>query len=400
MSFTSPSARTDLWLVAGAKTVTLLGDELALVALSLRLQSHGAWWVAGLFIANLVPIAALSGLVGRLVDRVSNRALLLGAGLTQAALCTALALTDSLFWTLPLVALLGAGTAVTGAIWQALVPAIAGEAALTRALSLVQAGSTVAWITAPALGGVLTGRYGARVPLLLDAVSFLAITVAAVLIGTRRLTVPAGELPTGALAIVRRDALLLPLFVVIALFTLLVPMVNVVEVFLIRQTLGASTTWYGLIGADFGIGLLIGSLAAGRLTGTGRTARAFVVAVAVLGAGLAAMGVVPSVGWLVPFGLVAGAANGVFSVCLGALVMGRAEPEQRGRIGALLSGIASGMQLLAFVAGGAVTATVGPRATFVLAGALGLATLLILARRLLRGARGAESTVVAVDLAA
>src|SRR6478672_4955152 len=110
MPFTS--ARRDVRLIATAKAVSWLGDEVALVALVLHAQGagHGAGTVAGLLIANTVPLVLLSGVVGRLVDRYDNRLLLAGSGLVQAALCTVLAFASSApVAVLVLLALLGAG---------------------------------------------------------------------------------------------------------------------------------------------------------------------------------------------------------------------------------------------------------------------------------------------------
>ena len=88
--------RRDLWIAVGARAVSLLGDEVAMVALVLRLQAHGggAMAVAGLMIANLTPIVLLTGVAGRLVDRRDNRTLLVTAGLAQAAVCSVLAFVD------------------------------------------------------------------------------------------------------------------------------------------------------------------------------------------------------------------------------------------------------------------------------------------------------------------
>ncbi|MDT4910131.1 MAG: hypothetical protein QOI69_3372, partial [Pseudonocardiales bacterium] len=76
MSFTS--SRRDLWLVVVAKSVSLLGDEVAAVALVLRLQSHGAQpiAIAALLIAAMLPLLLLAGIVGRLVDQYDSRVLL------------------------------------------------------------------------------------------------------------------------------------------------------------------------------------------------------------------------------------------------------------------------------------------------------------------------------------
>jgi tripartite-type tricarboxylate transporter receptor subunit TctC len=67
-----------LWTVAIGRAVSLCGDEAALVALSLRLEGKGAapWTIAALFVAGLLPLVALAGPVGRLVDRADSRTLL------------------------------------------------------------------------------------------------------------------------------------------------------------------------------------------------------------------------------------------------------------------------------------------------------------------------------------
>ncbi len=379
-----------MWLVVVAKSVSWLGDEAALVAMTLRLQSqgHGAGAVAALLIANLLPIVLLSGVVGRLLDRRDNRSLLIGSSLAQAAVCTVLAFTSTPWAILGLVALLGAGQAINAATWQALLPAIVGREELPAAIGRAAAGTTLAGVVAPALGGLLTGWYGARVPLLLDAATFVVITGAALLMSTRRVLAAAvpGVRQHGGLRIVWTDALLRPMFVLLGVFVLLASMVNVVEVFLIRETLGASTLWYGLAGATFSIGALTGAVLGGRLRGPARLARGFVGAAIVLSIGLAVMGTVPAVVWLLPCGLIAGAGNGVLNVALGSLVMGRARDDERGRVGALLTGVGSGTQLVAYVAAGLLAVAFTPREIFVAAGVLGLLAPVALGRSLLRGA--------------
>ena len=55
---------------------------------------------------------------------------------------------------------------------------------------------------------------------------------------------------------------------------------------------------------------------------------------------------------------------------LTSLVMGRARPGERGRVSALVTGVASGTQILAFALGGALAAAFTPREIFVAAGSL------------------------------
>ena len=394
MSFTS--RRRDLTIVVSAKAVSLLGDELATVALLLRLQPRGAAAVAAVLIAGLAPIVLLAPLVGRLVDRHDNRRLLVVSGLAQAGVCTVLAFAGSPAAVLPLVALLGAGQAVNGATWQALIPALAGRGGIARATSLAQAGTTIAGIAAPALGGLLVGLYGSRLPLLVDAATFLAITAAGLTLRIRRGTGVAvdGVRPRGGLSIVRRDPLLRSALVALGLFVGLGSLVNVVEVFLVRETLHASTVWYGLSGAAWMVGVLGGALLAGRAGGVPAQARSFVAAAAALSVSLAAVGLVPDVGWLLAICVVGGVTNGVLSVSVTTLVMSVTASAKHGRIGAILGAVVSGTQLFAYAASGLLAGWFSPRAIFVASGVFGLLAPVLLGRSVIRRAN-AHSPVAA-----
>lgn len=372
-----------------AKSVSWLGDAVALVALTLRLQPHGAAVVATLLIANALPIVALAGVAGRLVDRIDSRTLLVTSSLVQATACGALVGQSGLVAVMALVAVLGAGQVVNGAGWQALLATVAGVERLPRAVGLAQAAQSVAGIAAPALAGLLTGWYSARVPLAVDVVAYLVVAVIAgcVVVTRRRVARPAPGLRTrGGLAIVRSDALLRPLFVLLGVFVLLGSMVNVVEVFLVRGTLGASTTWYGVAGAVYAAGMLIGAVLAGRLRGAPVLARWFIASSAALSASLAVIAAVPTVGWLLPAMALTGVGNGALNVTLGSLVLGRAAADERGRVSALLSGTASGTQLVAFAAGGALLVVLTPREVFLAAGVLGVLAPLLLGGPVLRAA--------------
>lgn len=351
----------------------------------------------------MLPLLLLAGWVGRLVDRVDSRFLLVTSSLAQGALCVLLACSSGTVTVLALVAALGCGQAVNGATWQALLPAIVGTERLPKAIGLTQAGTTLASIVAPACAGILSGLYGTRLPLLLDAATFLAITGAGLLITTRR--ADGGQstsLPTKGrgLRIVRADPLLVMLFGLLALFITLGAMVNVVEVFLIRETLHASTTWYGLVGATYGAGALGGSLLGARLRDDLPLARAFAGSAAVLAAGLASMAAVPDVGWLMPLSLTPGAANGVLSLTLSSLVMGRAAADARGRVGAVLNGVASGTQLAAYALGGLLASVLTPRQIFAAAGICGLLAPVLFGRNLLRAAGDAAPQLSGVHAAA
>jgi MFS family permease len=393
MSFTSDPLRRnrDLWIAVVARAVSLLGDEAALVALTLRLHDSGsgAWWIAALFVAGMAPLVLLAPIAGTLVDRCDSRVLNVASGLAQTVACVVLVQVHSIPLVLGLVAALGAGQAVNGATWQALLPSIVGTERLPAALGMSQAVRTVAAIAAPAVGGALTGLYGARVPLLVDAATFAAITLAGLLVRTRRHVAQAAR-PRGrrgGYGIVRDDPVIAALLTTLAMFIVLGAMTNVVEVYLVRDTLHSTATWYGVLGGTWGAGMLLGALVGGRWSSQLALARVVLASTAALSLSMLGYTVAPGVAWLLPVAVAGGAANGLLNLGSSALTMMRAPEHARGRVAAATNGIASAAMIGAFVLGGAMAAIASPRQIFLVAGMLGMLAPLSLGRWLLGACR-------------
>jgi MFS family permease len=187
MSFTS-GGWTDVYLAAGARAVSSCGDLLAATALVLELQQRGmgGFAVAAVLLAATVPPVLLVRWSGRLADRADSRLLLVVTGLAQAGACVALAFASGVAEIIALVSVLAAGLALTQPCLSALLPSMVGPDDLPRATALGQTATSAGTMLAPALAGLLMGRFGLRVPLLVDAGSYLAIAGAGWLIRTRR----------------------------------------------------------------------------------------------------------------------------------------------------------------------------------------------------------------------
>ncbi|HUJ64883.1 MAG TPA: MFS transporter, partial [Acidimicrobiales bacterium] len=256
----------DLVVSTVARAVSVFGDQLAVIVLVLGVhdRGRGAWGVAGVLAAGTLPAALLSPVAGALADRGDSRPLLVAGSLVQVLACTTLAFTNSLAAVLALVGVLGAVEAVTSATWQALLPRLVGEEYIAAALGLERTATTSVSLVAPVAAGALVAAYGTRVPLLLDAATYLAVLVAAVGVRTRRhLTAANG--PTGGrmwdgFVFVRSDPVVRPLLISLVVFVLLGGAVNVVDVFLVRDTLAASDAWYGVVAALWLTGMIAGSV--------------------------------------------------------------------------------------------------------------------------------------------
>jgi MFS family permease len=367
----------DFTVSATAQAVSFFGDQVAVIVLVLRLHDHGAgaWGVAGVLAAGALPVVLVSPVAGVLADRWDSRRLLLASTALQVLVCTLLAFSNPVAIVLSLAGVLGAVEAVTSATWQALLPRIVGQERITAAVGLGRTATTAASMLAPAAGGLLAAAFGTTVPLLLDAGSYLAVLTAAIVVRTHRQAVAGDGRPRvrmwDGFAFICSDRVIRPLLTGLLVFVLLGGVVNVVDVFLVRNTFGASDAWYGTVVALWMAGMVIGSLLGGRLRGESGSARAALGGTAIIAGALAAIAAVPTVGWLVPLELAGGFGNGMLNVAAGALLLTRAPEAIRGRVSAAVTGAANAAALGALALGGTLAALLTPRTIFVIAAAGG-----------------------------
>ncbi|GAA4596101.1 MFS transporter [Actinoplanes octamycinicus] len=363
-----------MYLVAGGRAISVCGDFLAATTLALVLQQtgHGGLAVSGLLLAAALPPALLAPLTGRLADRADSRTLLVLTGLGQALVCAALAFTSHPLAIIGLVALLAAGLAITQPTIQALLPRMVHRDDLARASGIAQTAGQVGMLAAPALAGFLVGQTGPRVPLLIDAASYLALVVVALLIRTRRRGGGADEAAAPIAFRLRADRSLTVMTVAIAATVAGVGMINVIEVFFIRDTLGASATVYGLVAASWTVGMVLFTPFFGRVPRHRLTIRVVLVLLAGSCAAVLAAATATSAGWLVPLWIFGGACNGGLNVCLAVIVADRVPSEVHGRAFAAVTAVVQGAGLLGYLLAGPLVEQFDARVLVAGAGAAGL----------------------------
>jgi MFS family permease len=374
MSFTS--RWTDVYIAAGARAISACGDLLAATALALALQQSGAGGtaVSALLLAATVPMVFLAPLTGRLADRVDSRLLLVGAGFAQAAVCVGLAFAQDPVVIIVLVGVLGCGLAVTQPTLAALLPAMVRRADLARASGINQTAGTLGTLAAPALAGVLVGGFGTRLPLLLDAASYLSLVVAGLLLRTRRGVVTTSAEPVAWR--LRGDRLLTAMVVAVAAVVGGVGAINVIEVFFVRENLHASTTVFGLVSGSWVAGALIGAVVAGRLARGLADTKRIVTGVLVCLAACCAAILAGAAAWtallLIPLWLIGGAFNGVLNVLTNLAIVQRVPDRARGRAFAVYASAAQGLGMAGLLAGGVLVDHFDPRLLVAAAGIAGL----------------------------
>jgi MFS family permease len=367
------------------------GTWLAFIGLAIDVKDRtdSGPWVSALLIADVLPAVVIGLLAGPLVDRLSRKGLMIGADLLRAAIFALLPFAGSAAVIIALAALAGVGTGLFRPAVYAGLPNLVEDEDLPRANGLVQGVENFAWAIGPLLGGALVAASGPDLAYWVNAGTFL---VSALLISG----IPARVLQAGTaeshghwrdllegFAFVLRTQALVTVLVVWSVFMLASAGINVAEVFLAKDTFDSGDFGYGLLVGATGLGLVLGSLAAGPLLDRHPLARVYPGSIFLVALAVAAGAVAPNVWIAAGCVLVVGAANGAAVVC-NALLVQRGSPDAlRGRVFTVLMSSSFGVLALGMVVSGPLTDAVGPRWVWGAAAALaGLsATLALLMTR-------------------
>jgi MFS family permease len=346
--------------------------------------------VSALLIADVLPAVAIGLLAGPLVDRLSRKGLMIGADLLRAAIFALLPFAGSAAVIIALAALAGVGTGLFRPAVYAGLPNLVDDEDLPRANGLIQGVENFAWAVGPLLGGALVAASGPDLAYWVNAGTFLVSALLLSGIPARVLQAGTAEshghwrdLLEGFTFVLRTQALVTVL-VVWSVFMLASAGINVAEVFLAKDTFDSGDFGYGLLVGATGLGLVLGSLAAGWLLDRHSLARVYPGSIYLVALAVAAGALAPNVWIAAGCVLVVGAANGAAVVC-NALLVQRGSPDAlRGRVFTVLMSSSFGVLALGLVVAGPLTDAVGPRWVWGAAAALAAvsATLaLVLTRR-------------------
>ncbi|HEY1522378.1 MAG TPA: MFS transporter [Solirubrobacteraceae bacterium] len=389
----------DLRILAGAAGLSALGDFMAIFPLILHIQQRtgSAFAVSALIFALWGPVVLAAGVAGAIVDRFENRRILIAVSLVQAAtVITMLADVDTLWALLPLMTMLGFGVAVSQPAEFALVPAAAGpDADASRANGLMETARSLGFTAGPLVGGALGAAGLLWLALALNALSFVVVAGAALLLRARRRPEPTSETGEPVRArdgwtfLRREHDLKITLGGAVAALALF-SMSATAEPFFVTRVLHGGSLAYGVLLSSWTVGMAAGSVGLAHRVGPGHLAAGALAAVVLQGLGIAG-GALGTVVWLALIGFsLGGIAHGVKNVMLRTLIHERAPEALRGRAFAAYNGARNGAELGALVLGGLVVGALGARTALLLAGlgptAIGAVCLLLLINRRPAGA--------------
>lgn len=374
--------------LAAAYTLNELGDWLATIALAVLVFDHtgDALATTALFISTkFLPSLLVPALAAR-VERIAVGRALGGLYLVEALAFTALAFSATAFALVVVcvLAFVDGTLAATGrAVTRAATVALLEPAGLLReGNAALNVGFSSMNIVGPAAAGVIVATGGSSLSLALAAAVFLGL--AALLLSTRGL--PRGttddapwrrRLRDGA-AYVWSHPVARPLIVaqagLLVLFTIVVP----IEVVYAKESLDAGDGGFAALVTAWGVGLVAGSFVFARLADR---PLAGVVGISTLAIGVAylAMAASGSLALACLAAVVGGTGNGVQWVAVVTALQEAVDASMQARVAGFWEAVATAMPGLGFVVGGALTATVSPRAAFAVAGAGVVAVVAVIA---------------------
>jgi MFS family permease len=350
-----------LWI---GNTVSRCGDQFFLVALPwliLQLTGSGAV-LGGIMMVEAIPRAALMLIGGAVTDRVSPRKIMI---LTAAARTVLVAALAALIWThhvevwqiYVLSFFFGVADAFAAPAAQTLLPSLVAPAQLPAANALSQGTQQIAMLALPAPAGIIIAAFGVASAFSIDAISFLFIIAALLMLhDSPRVdsAVPHSNIAHSileGLRYVKHDVALRTLLLVASVlnFCITGPL-SVGVAFLAKREFGSPAA-FGVLVSSVAAGSLVGLLLAAARQQRKRGLLLLIVSV-VIGICTASIGLLSQLWSLLPILFVMGASAGFLNVHLLAWFQQRVDRAMLGRVMSVLMFASLGLMPLSLAAAG------------------------------------------------
>jgi MFS family permease len=377
--------------------VSITGSQMQLVTINwhvyLLIRPYGEKAAAAALglvgLVRVVPIVLCSLVGGVVADAVDRKRLIVITQtvmlLSAATLTAVTALGLQHIWPIyALTALSSAAIAFDNPARQALLPALVPERDFPNAVSLGFVSFQIAMVSGPVLGGVVLARYGPAAVYAFNAVSFLAVIIAVLLIraaGKGRADEAARvsvEALKEGLRFVRRTPIMVQTMSLDFVATFFASATALLPIFA-RDILRVGEHGYGFLAAASAFGAVVTGLLLARRPGWGRPGLAVLLSVAVYGAATVAFGLSRSY-WLSLLLLaVTGAADTVSTVIRQTIRQLITPDRLRGRMTSVNMIFFMGGPQLGELEAGLVAAAAGAPLSVVLGGVGCLAAVLVTA---------------------
>lgn len=334
-------------------------------------QSRSALLVGLVSVAQFAPHMLLSPLAGSLSDRADRRLLLLAAQMFSATAATALGVAVLLVgveglpegWPILTTALgIGLGQAFSKPASSALVPALVDDHDLESAVALTTLTFTVGRALGPATSGVLLATAGVNAAFIANAVSFLALIGALLVIHPRARMVRAGldRSVRAGLRYVRADRVTVLLIAGVAASGFAAdPMITLAPA--LAVAVGGGDTLVAVLVSAFGIAAAPAAAISGRFQRRAGSLRVARTGTALIATGLTVAALAPGPALAVAGFALTGVGFVLALTAFTSLLQRRVPDDLRGRVMALWSVAFLGTRPIAALVDGAAADLLGPR---------------------------------------
>jgi MFS family permease len=369
--------------MAIARAFSLLGSELTIFTLVFREKDQGPAAVAALFIVGTLPMILFAPWAGTIADRFSTRTVIPIASVIGGATIFAQAQQLPNYLILTLLFIANTCASVVGPTWGKLTPTLAKKEDIGRAMGTIQSYFSIAGLFGPAVAGFLVAQTGFVVTFLIDGflTTFIALVPFLINVNHKPQLLEPGEKTSvsAGFKFMMDSPLLRSLVILVFGMVLCMSVVNVGDVFLLTDIMGADSFIYGLVGTGFALGTLIFSAIAGSRKVSPKTE------LIILGFGMAILslsgfgvGIAPNYWFIMVVWFIAGMGNATIN-SYGVGMMIKITPhEVQGRVFAAFGAIISVASIGSMSVAGYLIGVFGVRNVFVIAGSLAFIAFLVL----------------------
>jgi len=364
-------------ILSAANGLSFLGSALTTFAVVLRdKNAAGAAGVAALFLCMLLPSIFLSPWAGLLADRYSTKRLMPPLLIVMSLASLSLAFGFPIWWSYIALLISASANTAVNASFNALLPSLTTKADLTRANGLQTTFSAMGSLIAPAVGGILVSTTGYFWPFIIDSVSFLGLIGVILFLNVDRtigITADEGLKVLAGVRFIFKDKLVRSIVILVTVLIVSLGVIQVGEVFLIIDELQGTPLIYGLVGAIFASGAVIGGVFA-TFAKVPTKFHLWIVSVAILYVATAVIIIGNAHHWWVVmvFGFLGGVSMSLLNTFGTGLIQHRTPDEVRGRVMATVSALITVGTVTSTGLAGGLIAGFGVRNVFVGAGILGL----------------------------
>lgn len=369
-------------LMAIARGFSLLGTELTLFTLVFREKEMGPAAVAALFIVGTLPAILFSPIAGTIADRFTTKQVIPILSIIGGAAVFAQTQRLETWAILALLFVANTCASVIGPTWAKLTPMMATKDDISRAMGTVQSYFSIAGLLGPVVAGFLVAQTGFVITFVIDGIFTTLIALLPFILGVNHEpeALKPGEKTelTKGFTFLMKTPLLRSLIILVFTMVLCMSVINVGDVFLLTDILGANSFIYGLVGSCFAVGMLLFSLYSGAKKVSPKSELKILgVGMAILSLSGLAVGLSPNYWIIMVIWFIAGMANATIN-SYGVGMMIKITPHAvQGRVFAAFGAIVSTASIGSMSVAAGLIGVYGVREVFVVAGIMAFIAFLV-----------------------